>query len=598
VRQVVVSSVVDDAGLEALRRPQDHFVRERAAGPDRFGLDTGPFTHWDRRVAVDPEPAAGGRHRVTTTADFIVAGPGAQTFVAPLVAWNLRHTGGAGKRTWWMPPLMDARASSVLAVLSVFSLYTGYLGVLLSQTNAYFGREFGADASQLADAQIAVRIGAFAALAVAALADRRGRRRVLLISTVLAIAFTATGAFAPNLLAITVSQGLARAFSAAVGIVVAVMATEEVPADARAGSLSVLALAAGLGGGGVVTMLWINALSPSAWRFLYLLPLPFLATVPWLARRLPETRRFEVHELGVEATGGDPPAPGGSATTVPSAVPLKPVQPVTDATPAMPVTAAEPAPPAMPTDPGDPDDSPSIDAGSYRRRLLLVGVMLLSFNFFLTPQAGFTNDYLLRERQFSDLQITLFQVLTNLPAGLSIVVGGRLADTYGRRRIGLIGIVGSGVACTIMFWTAGWTLWISSTAFTVLLGLMVPTVLVYPTEMFPTGRRSGAQGWTNLAAVAGAVIGLKLCGSLAVTFGSFGPAITVLALGLVVTALVVVFGFPETSGVELETINPGDAPPPVGDELAALDRTWEAAREGGVQLAVHEHDEESGTPPG
>jgi MFS family permease len=582
VRQVVVSSVVDDAGLEALRRPQDHFVRERVDGPDRFGLDTGPFTHWDRRVAVDGEPAPGGRHRVTTTAEFVVAGPGAQTLVAPLVAWNLRRTGGAGKRTWWMPPLMDARASSVLAILSVFSLYTGYMGVLLGQTNAYFGREFGADPSQLADAQIAVRIGAFAALAVAALADRRGRRRVLLVSTALAIIFTVAGAFAPNLLSITVSQGLARAFAAAIGIVVAVMATEEVPADARAGSLSVLALAAGLGGGGVVTMLWINALSPSAWRFLYLIPLPFLATVPWLARRLPETRRFEVHELRMEAGDGDDPAP---------AAPVTPVQAVMSLTPAMPVTPAAP-----PTGDDAPDESAATDAGSYRRRLLLVGAMLLSFNFFLTPQSGFTNDYLLRERSFSDLEITLFQVLTNLPAGLSIVVGGRLADLYGRRRIGILGLVAGGVACVVMFWTAGWSLWISSTVFTVMLGLIVPTVLVYPTEMFPTGRRSGAQGWTNLAAVAGSVVGLKLCGSLAVTFGSFGPAVTVLALGLVVTALVVFFGFPETSGVELEAINPGDAPPPVGDELAALDRTWEATREGGVHLAVHEHDEEQDAP--
>ena len=40
--------------------------------------------------------------------------------------------------------------------------------------------------------------------------------------------------------------------------------------------------------------------------------------------------------------------------------------------------------------------------------------------------------------------------------------------------------------------------------------------------------------------------------------------------------VIVLLWFPETSGRTLEDLNPGDVPPPEGDELARLDDQWDA----------------------
>jgi MFS family permease len=539
VTHVVVTSTVDEDELAALRAPQDHFVLERPAGPDRFALDEGPFKRWERRVDVGPR-AGDGRTPVTTTIDFEMAAPVWGPAFALAVRSNLRRTRGAGRRAAWMPPRLDARSSTVLAVLAIFGVYAGYLGVLLSQTNAFFKAEFGSTSSEIADAQIAVRIGALLAFVMVATADRWGRRKALLLSTVLGIVFAATGAFAPNLWAITASQGLARVFSSAMLILITLVSAEEMPAGARASALSILTVAGGLGAGGTVALLSVGGISPTAWRIIYLVPLPFLATVPALARRLPETRRFEVYDLHVTRESA----------------------------------------------------RPRYDRGELRRRLVLVSVMLLFFNLFIIPFAGFTNDFLLIERGFAAWQITLFQLLTNIPAGASLIAGGWLADRYGRKVIGVFGLLGGTAASVVLFNSGGWVLWAASVVSTVCAGLVVPSLLVYPTEMFPTGARGRANGITNLAAAAGAVIGLKVVGVLADRYGSYGPPVAIIGLGPVLVAVVVVLWFPETSNVELEAINPGDDPVPRGDELAALDRRWEQAHEHGHHLAVHEREPE------
>ncbi len=60
---------------------------------------------------------------------------------------------------------------------------------------------------------------------------------------------TVMGAFAPDLATSTVSQTIARAFTAAMALLVAVVAAEEMPAGSRAYAVSVLTMTAALGAG-------------------------------------------------------------------------------------------------------------------------------------------------------------------------------------------------------------------------------------------------------------------------------------------------------------------------------------------------------------
>ena len=103
------------------------------------------------------------------------------------------------------PPVVAAagplrrRGRGRLSLLCVFAVLAGYLGTLLTQTNTYFKQDFGVSDGQVGVMLAAVRVGALLALVIVALADRRGRRRVLLWSAVAGCVVTATGALAPDL---------------------------------------------------------------------------------------------------------------------------------------------------------------------------------------------------------------------------------------------------------------------------------------------------------------------------------------------------------------------------------------------------------------
>jgi hypothetical protein len=197
VKTVVVTRTVDDDELAELRRPRSVPANERVVDDDHLTLGLGPFHHYDRRLAVEPERLADGRRRVVETTTYDLAIPLWRPLFQPVVNRLIKRAGAKGPTPWW--PAMDARAATVLSLLCIFSVFGGYLGVLLSQTNAFFQREFGASNTEISDASIALRVGAFAAVAVVAIGDRRGRRGVLIASTYLAMVLAATGAFAPNL---------------------------------------------------------------------------------------------------------------------------------------------------------------------------------------------------------------------------------------------------------------------------------------------------------------------------------------------------------------------------------------------------------------
>ena len=186
------------------------------------------------------------------------------------------------------------------------------------------------------------------------------------------------------------------------------------------------------------------------------------------------------------------------------------------------------------------------------------------------PASSFLNEYLRTERGFSAGTITVFQILTNTPGGLGIVVGGKLADRRGRRLIGAIG-VGAGVVFTVaMYLVGGWSIWLFS-----LLGVgdrghgrprprrlrarAVP-------HRGPRVRPTASSTWPRSS---GSAAGLFLAGVLSDRLGGLGPAMAVLALGGVVVVLLVLFLYPETASLELEDLNPDDAP--LSRELLALD---------------------------
>lgn len=497
---VRVTVDVGDAELAAYLAPRRDLVveTEPAIGEDgtrTFGLEQGPCTAYERRVSTERlEP---GRHRVTQAVDFQLGlGPWSYVFAGPMRAAFKRP---GGRPPWWAPPaVLDAQGAAALASLAYLALVSGYLGTLITQTITYAADEFEVGSRVQGDTLAAVRIGVLMSLAIAAWADRHGRRRALLWCAAAGCCMAAVGALAPGMVALGASQTIARGLSTALGLLIVVVAAEEMPAGSRAYAASLLTLAAGLGAGMVLWVLPIVDVDERAWRVLYVLPLIFLPLIRRTARLLPESRRFVRAHARARFAG-------------------------------------------------------------HGRRLLLLAATAFATAVFTTPASQLQNEFLRDEFSFSAARITAFTILTVTPASIGIMVGGRLADTRGRRLIGGFGLAVGASLTAVEFVSSTETLvWLGSMVGSMAGALAVPALAVYGPELFPTALRTKANVVITILGVAGSAVGLVIAGRLADAW-SLGPAIAVLAVAPVLAALVLIPLYPETAHKELEELNPEDA---------------------------------------
>lgn len=504
--RVALRHRVDDAGLARLVAPRDGLIAEAPDGGGSWTVRSGPVRDYRRTLEV--VRGDDGHHDVVEHIRFSLAVP----FFAPLFALPVRATlakesariaaGTAESETqpWWAPPdRLDRRAATVIALLSVLSLVGGYLGTLITQTITFAVERFDGDDADQSFVLAAVRVGVLLALVIAAASDRRGRRTLLLGTSLAAILLAATGALAPSLAWLGASQTIARGLSTALALLVGIVAAEELPAGSRAYGVSVMALAAGLGAGMCVWALPLADLGPDGWRLLYLIPLLALPLLVRVARLLPETRRFAAHRHEAPAV---------------------------------------------------------VDRG----RLGLLAVSGFLSSLFLAPASQFQNEFLRSERGFSAARISAFTLLTTTPAGIGVAVGGRLADVRGRRRVAAVGLVGGVCFTVVSFLVPGWPMWAASAIGSIVAAATVPALGVYGPELFPTSGRGRANGLITLVGVAGSSVGLLLVGQLSDRLDGIGPAISILAVGPLLLAVLVLTRYPETAHRELEELNPSDAP--------------------------------------
>jgi MFS family permease len=481
---------------------RDDVVVEAADSAGIFTATSGPFVTYQRTLTAEPDGT------VTEVIDYELA---------PLV-WRFpfgmlyRHALGRpphpGTRPFWAPPeTTDATAATAIGALCTLAVVFGYLGTLLTQTITFAADELDASKSQQGATLAAVRLGVLGALALTALADRRGRRRVLLGAAAGACLVSALGAVAPDLVTLGLSQAVVRGLATAGAVLITILAAEEMPAGSRAFAVSLLTMTGALGVGMCLWVLPLADLSVHSWRLLYALPLLGLPVVRHVSRHLTESRRFTV----VHADAG---------------------------------------------------------MAGHGRRFWLLATSALLLNLFTAPASQLMNEFLRDERGFSAARISLFTVLTNTPGAIGIVVGGRLADTRGRRIVGAVGVTG-GVAFTVaMVLAGGWPMWALSVAGAVVGAATVPALGVYGPELFPTSLRGRANGIIAILGVAGSVIGLLVAGYLSDRWGGLGPALAVLSVGPACMALLVLVAYPETAHRELEELNPEDRQPAAGSMRA------------------------------
>lgn len=494
----------DPATRADLLEPRDDFVKEASddLGSDVDATDPGRLTsHFSQsegafshyqRVVVDDGST------LHETTEYRLEIP----WFRWLFAWPVRRTLQRGRAStapgvqpWWAPPdRLNPRQAMLLGLLAAASMSGAFTNTLFTQTVNYAAKDFEVGKFGQGIGGVVVRAGIVFALPIAFFADRVGRRRMIVLAAWLAPIISSLGALAPNFAVLVGTQALGRPMGLALDLLIAVAAAEEMPRNSRAYALSVLAMASGLGAGIAVMGLPLADLGAAGWRLVYLLALIWLIVAYDMRRRVPETRRFEKPHII--------------------------------------------APPL------------------HKVRLAQIAAVSFFANVFVAPASFFQNRYLDEIRGLSATEVTIYTVGTATPAALGFVVGGRLADVHGRKRLLAAALPLSTALLVWSFSSAGVGLWLGAFGAGFTGGIAYPAFAVYRTEMFPTGNRGRAAGLITTAALIGGSFGLLASGQLLDNGWSYGKTMALMALGEVIAVFIILTRYPETAHKDLDELNP------------------------------------------
>ena len=350
-----------------------------------------------------------------------------------------------------------------------------------------------------------IRLAALGSLPLTALADRVGRRRVMLGCTALGLAVTALAALSPSYWWFVALFALGRPLLAGTNAISGVIAAEETRSRDRAKAIALVTAAWG-GGTGLIAVVRGVAGTALSWRGLFGLTLIPLAALPLLSRRLEEPDRFERIRGGARRAA----ARGRLLGRAPAAL---------------------------------------------RRRLWLICLLITMLGFVTGPANALLFVYSESVLGLPRLE-TAGRVVAAGILGLGGLVAGRwAADRLGRRvtagmsqaMIALAAILtysGSAEAAI-----AGYLLAVVAAS------VFAPAIGALAAELFPTGIRATVAGWMSVAGVLGAVSGLVLFGVLVSALDDFLVAAAVVALPVLAVNQLYA-RFPETHGMELEKSAP------------------------------------------
>ena len=411
---------------------------------------------------------------------------------------------------WRHPAILTAAGLAVAAGFAQFGVTTTLADVAKAFGQPTGGTtvtaKVGLSSTTLGIGLGVIRLAALGSLPLAGLADRLGRRRVLLGCSALGLAISAAAALSPTYWWFVALFAASRPLLSATNAVSGVIAAEETRSVDRAKAIALVTAAFGVGAGltGIVRGVAGEGLS---WRGLFALLLLPLALIPLLSRRLEEPERF------VRARGA-----GAAART------------------------------------GQGRVLRHVAAGQRPRLWLLTG---------LTAAIGLVTgpaNSLLFVYSESVLGLGRSTTAAMLVAAGVVGLGGLLAGRWAADRLGRRRTAGATLAVVAL---AGVLTYSGSAAAAVggyLLAILAsaafaPAVGSLAAELFPTSVRATVAGWLAAGGVLGAVSGLVVFGLLVTALGSFAAAAALLFLPVVLVAPLFA-RLPETLGLELEQSAP------------------------------------------
>lgn len=347
-----------------------------------------------------------------------------------------------------------------------------------------------------------IRLASLGSLPLIGIADRLGRRRVILAVTVTGLALTAVAATSPGYWWFVVIFACGRPLLSATNALAEVMGAEETGASDRAAAVALVAAGYAVGAG-------LSAIVHSlASGFLGFRGICALALVPlamvWLLRGwVEEPSRF---------------------------------------------TAAEASP-----------DHPTPVLGAierpYRRRVVILALIALTISIITGPASSFVFLYA-QDVLHQPGYLTALMVVLGGACGLVGLLAGRWsADHVGRRPTGAVAMVSAALSATLAYSGSRPALLVGYGLGVLSGSLLAPAIGALLTELVPTSVRASVTGWWVVSGVVGAVVGLVAFGAVADVGNRFALAAELTFLPTAAAAALF-WLLPETMGREPETLWP------------------------------------------
>ncbi len=407
----------------------------------------------------------------------------------------------------WLDPAVITLA--LFALASGFGQY-GVVSALGSVAKAFghatngntIADQAGLSGTELGVGLAIIRFASIGGLPLAGLADRLGRRVMLVSTCVVGLAITVLASISPGYWWFVVIFALGRPPLSATNAIAQVGAAEETGSSDRAKAIGLIAGGYAVGSG-ITAVLHGLASSVFGFRGLFLLSAVPLVGVMLLRRHVVESDRF-----AAEAARTEHPMPVFGAVSK-----------------------------------------------AFRGRLLVVAALAFAVAVVTGPANSFVFVYAQNVLKISGAGTSAMVVGAGVVGLAGLLAGRWLADHVGRRPTGAVAMAGMAVAALVCYSGPRLDLFVGYELAALSGGCFAPAAGALANELFPTSIRASVAGWNVAAGVLGAIVGLVLFGSVADVGNrfAFGGLVTFLPV-VVLTGL---FWFlPETRGRELEELWP------------------------------------------
>jgi MFS family permease len=399
-----------------------------------------------------------------------------------------------------IPAELDSSDRKLLVLLGAAFFIGQYDMTLLTLALPDVQASFSIAEEDLGKLIAVARLGAIPAILLALVADRIGRRRLLVLTLLGLSCFSLATAFSGSATQFMIFQSSARLFVTLEEILAVIFALEMLPARHRGWGVGFLAAMGGLGSGLASVLYGAVETMPGGWRALYILCGFAILPVAWLRRGLPESAMFAQQADGLQRTF------------------WAPVREI---------------------------------FSEHRKAVWCLALIAASFWFQIGATLNFMSKYLQTTQGYSPGQVSLLFVVAGGVAIFGNIIAGRVSDAVGRRPTLAVGILVNCVALIAFYNSSGMLLplaWIAA-----LFSFFVVEVIVniVSGELFPTSCRSTAASMRTIFSVLAGAVGLAVEGSLYTLTGSHSASLSLMALSSLLGLPAVLLWLRETANTRL-----------------------------------------------